>query len=84
MKEKDKGDVDVELKQKLHSWQDEGLIDESTVEKILAFESKQPKPVKIPLLLIIGLIFFSLAVFSFIAANWQAMPDVLRIYLSCL
>ena len=71
----------MELKQKLHSWQDEGLIDESTVEKILAFESKQPKPLKLPLLLIIGLIFFSLAVFSFIAANWQEMPDVLRITL---
>ncbi|EPD50244.1 DUF2157 domain-containing protein [Paenisporosarcina sp. FSL H8-0542] len=70
------------LKQKLQSWKNEGFIDESTVEKILAFESKQPKPVKIPLLLIIGLIFFSLAVFSFIAANWQAMPDVLRIFLT--
>lgn len=71
----------MELKHKLRSWQDEGLIDKSTVEKILAFESKQPKPMKLPLLLIIGLIFFSLAVFSFIAANWQEIPDVLRITL---
>ena len=58
----------MELHDKLKAWQQAGLIDQATAEQISAFEHKQPKGAKLPLLLIIGLIFFSLAVFSFIAA----------------
>ncbi|QBP40274.1 DUF2157 domain-containing protein [Paenisporosarcina antarctica] len=74
----------MEINRKLERWQNEGFIDQTTVDQILAFEHLQPKPKKLPLLLIIGLIFFSLAVFSFIAANWQVMPDMLRITLVLL
>jgi len=74
----------MEINRQLEHWQHEGLIDQTTVNQILAFEHLQPKPKKLPLLLIIGLIFFSLAVFSFIAANWQVMPDMLRITLVLL
>ncbi|WKA58765.1 DUF2157 domain-containing protein [Planococcus shenhongbingii] len=74
----------MDIKEKLSHWQKEGLIDETTAEKILAYEHRQPIPTKIPLLLIIGLIFFSLAVFSFIAANWQAIPAALKIGLMLL
>ena len=69
----------MDLERKLERWEKEGFIDQVTVKKILTFENQQPKPIKLPLLLIIGLIFFSLAVFSFIAANWQVMPDLLKI-----
>lgn len=72
------------LKEKLLLWQKEGLIDQITAEKILAFEQKQENPNRLPLLLIIGLVFFSLAVFSFIAANWQAMPAGVKIGLILL
>lgn len=69
----------MDLERKLGRWEKEGFIDQVAVKKILTFENQQPKPTKLPLLLIIGLIFFSLAVFSFIAANWQVMPALLKI-----
>lgn len=67
--------------QKLRQWQEAGLIDSKTAEHILAFEKRQPAPRKLPLLLIVGLIFFSLAIFSFIAANWQVIPDLVKVLL---
>lgn len=74
----------MELERKLGVWEQQGFIDQTVVEQILTFEKQQPKPTKLPLLLIIGLIFFSLAVFSFIAANWQVMPALLKIGLFVL
>ena len=71
----------MDVEGKLASWREEGLLDEETVDRILAYEKRQPQKRKVPLLLIIGLIFFSLAVFSFIAANWEAVPDVLKVAL---
>ena len=74
----------MEIERKLDVWKQEGFIDQSVVDQILTFEKQQPKATKLPLLLIIGLIFFSLAVFSFIAANWQVMPALLKIGLFVL
>lgn len=71
----------MNTEEKLKRWQQEGLLDQDTAEQILAFEKRQPAPKKLPLLLIIGLIFFSLAIFSFIAANWQAIPDLAKVLL---
>ena len=64
---------------KLKEWLDAGVIDESTHDSIVAYERKQPQKRKVPLLLTIGLIFFALAVFSFIAANWSLIPDFVRV-----
>ncbi len=69
----------METEKKLRQWQQAELLDQDTVTRILAFEKRQPVPKKIPLLLMIGLIFFALAVFSFIAANWQLIPDVAKV-----
>lgn len=63
---------------KIREWQQAGLVDQATVDAITTYEQKQPQKRKIPLLLTIGLIFLTLAVFSFIAANWGAIPDVLK------
>ncbi|WP_142825954.1 DUF2157 domain-containing protein [Planococcus soli] len=71
----------MDTEQKLKQWQQAGLLDQETTEQILAFEKRQPAPKKLPLLLMIGLIFFSLAIFSFIAANWQAIPDLAKVML---
>ncbi|WP_144840753.1 DUF2157 domain-containing protein [Metaplanococcus flavidus] len=71
----------MDLERKLNQWRKEGVLDQTAIERIKAFEKGQPQKRKIPLLLLIGLIFFSLAVFSFIAANWQAIPDLLKIAL---
>lgn len=67
------------MNHKLKEWLDAGVIDESTHETIVAYERKQPQKRKVPLLLTIGLIFFALAVFSFIAANWSLIPDFVRV-----
>lgn len=71
----------MNTEQKLKQWQQAGLLEQETAEQILAFEKRQPAPKKLPLLLMIGLIFFSLAIFSFIAANWQAIPDLAKVML---
>ena len=52
----------MELERKLGVGKQKDFIDQVVVKKILTFENQQPKPTKLPLLLIIGLIFFSLAV----------------------
>jgi uncharacterized membrane protein len=67
------------MNHKLKEWLDAGVIDESTHDSIVAYERKQPQKRKVPLLLTIGLIFFALAVFSFIAANWSLIPDFVRV-----
>lgn len=67
-----------EWQHKVRDWQQAGLVDQATVDAITTYEQKQPQKRKIPLLLTIGLIFLTLAVFSFIAANWGAIPDVLK------
>ncbi|WP_033542934.1 DUF2157 domain-containing protein [Planococcus sp. CAU13] len=72
----------MDLEQKLVQWRNEGLLDQTAMDRILAFEKKQPQKKKVPLLLLIGLIFFALAVFSFIAANWQAIPELLKVALA--
>lgn len=69
----------MEWEQKLAQWNKEGLIDPDTVERIRMFENRQPEKQKLPLLLVIGLIFFALAVFSFIAANWQVIPALAKV-----
>lgn len=74
----------MDLERKLVQWRNEGLIDQTASERILAFEKGQPQKRKIPLLLVIGLIFFALAVFSFIAANWQAIPELVKVALVVL
>ncbi|MBM7706940.1 putative membrane protein [Chryseomicrobium aureum] len=63
---------------KLSEWQQAGILDQTAVNAILQYEEKQPVKRKIPLLLSIGLIFLTLAVFSFIAANWSVIPDILK------
>ncbi|WP_342394394.1 DUF2157 domain-containing protein [Salipaludibacillus daqingensis] len=72
------------MKRKLYQWRDEGFIDQASIERILAFEKQQPQKKKVPLLLMISLIFLALAIFSFIAANWQLMPDLLKVSLVLL
>ena len=69
----------METERKLVQWRNEGLLDQAAFDRIMAFEKRQPQKKKVPLLLVIGLIFFALAVFSFIAANWQLIPDLLKV-----
>lgn len=64
---------------KLMEWQQAGLIDAETVERIKAYEGHRQKKKRVPLLLIVGLTFVGLALLSFLAANWQAIPALIKI-----
>ncbi|WP_205774565.1 DUF2157 domain-containing protein [Alkalicoccus luteus] len=69
------------MERKLREWEREKLLSEETAATILEYEKqKHPagKKTRLPLLMIVGLVFFTLAVFSFIAANWQVMPPLLK------
>ena len=64
---------------KLMEWQQAGLIDAETVDRIKAYEGHRQKKKRVPLLLIVGLTFVGLALLSFLAANWQAIPALIKI-----
>ncbi|MFC4736046.1 DUF2157 domain-containing protein [Bacillus daqingensis] len=69
------------MERKLREWEREKLLNQETAATILAYEKQQHpagKKARMPLLMIVGLVFFTLAVFSFIAANWQVMPPLLK------
>lgn len=67
-----------EWQQKVKEWHEAGVLDQTAMEAIVNYESRQPQKKRIPLLLTVGLIFFTLAIFSFIAANWGLIPDILK------
>ncbi|WP_214894081.1 DUF2157 domain-containing protein [Exiguobacterium sp. H66] len=64
---------------KLKEWQEAGLLDAETVDRIEAYEHKHQVKKRTPLLLIVGLTFVGLALLSFLAANWQVIPALVKI-----
>lgn len=64
---------------KLMEWQQAGLIDAETTQRIKDYETHRQKKQRVPLLLIIGLTFVGLALLSFLAANWQVIPALIKI-----
>lgn len=76
--------ISVSIDSKVQEWKAAGLLDEATGARLIDYERKQGaareathhKP---PILLIIGSILLALSVFSFVAANWQAIPTLMKI-----
>lgn len=76
--------IQVSIDKKVREWQEAGLLDEATGRRLVDYEHKQRaagerhdhKP---PVLVIVGSILLALSLFSFVAANWQAIPDLLKI-----
>lgn len=64
---------------KLMEWQQAGLIDAETINRIKDYETHRQKKKRVPLLLIVGLTFVGLALLSFLAANWQVIPALIKI-----
>ncbi len=64
---------------KLMEWQQAGLIDTETIQRIKEYEAHRQKKKRVPLLLIVGLTFVGLALLSFLAANWQLIPALVKI-----
>ncbi len=86
-----KGMIEVSIDKKVREWQEAGLLDEATGMKLVDYEHKKRatsdrQDHKPPVLVIVGSILLALSLFSFVAANWQVIPDLLKIglFLACM
>lgn len=76
--------IQVSIDKKVREWQEAGLLDEATGRRLVDYEHKQRAASerddhKPPVLVIVGSILLALSLFSFVAANWQAIPALLKI-----
>ncbi len=74
----------MSIDKKVREWQEAGLLDEATGKRLVDYEHTQRAASerhdhKPPVLVIVGSILLALSLFSFVAANWQAIPDLLKI-----
>ncbi|TCI45371.1 MULTISPECIES: DUF2157 domain-containing protein [Exiguobacterium] len=76
--------IQVSIDKKVREWKEAGLLDETTGQRLIDFEYKKlavsdKREHKPPILVIIGSILLALSLFSFVAANWQAIPDLVKV-----
>jgi uncharacterized membrane protein len=64
---------------KLKSWQQAGVIDATTAERIRVFEAQNAKPLGLWALIGLGALAVGLGLISVIAANWDAVPGEARL-----
>lgn len=64
---------------KLLKWQDAGLIDAETRERIEAWESVNARPLALWAAIGIGALAIGLGVISVVAANWEDVPGTVRL-----
>jgi uncharacterized membrane protein len=64
---------------KLRAWQEAGLIDEAAAARILAFEAQHERPLGLWAVIGIGALAIGLGVVSVAAANWEAVPGLVRL-----
>ncbi|WP_215142248.1 DUF2157 domain-containing protein [Exiguobacterium qingdaonense] len=81
--------IQVSIDKKVREWQEAGLLDEATGKRLVDYEYEQRAASerqnhKPPVLIIVGSILLALSLFSFVAANWQVIPDLLKIGLFLL
>lgn len=81
--------IQVSIDKKVREWQEAGLLDEATGARLVDYEHKKRvtsdrEDHKPPVLVIVGSILLALSLFSFVAANWQAIPDLLKVGLFLL
>lgn len=60
-------------------WQGAGLIDAPAVERILAWEARRRQPVWLWAVTGIGALAIALGVMAIIGANWESIPDGLKL-----
>lgn len=66
---------------KLQSWQEAGLIDAATRERIEAWEAEHSRPLALWAAIGIGALAIGLGVISVVAANWEEVPGLVRLAL---
>ena len=69
----------MSLKGKLQQWHDAGIIDDATRARIEKFEAAQHKPIVLYALGVLGGGTIALGIVSLIAANWQGIPDHIKL-----
>lgn len=74
----------MSIDKKVREWNEAGLLDEATGQKLVDYEHKKlagsdKREHKPPILVIIGSILLALSLFSFVAANWQVIPDLVKV-----
>lgn len=67
------------IDRKLAAWQDAGLIDAQAAAAIAAFEEEHARPVALWAVIGIGALAVGLGVVSIVAANWDAIPGLVRL-----
>ncbi|MEQ8353070.1 MAG: DUF2157 domain-containing protein [Leptospiraceae bacterium] len=75
----------MKLKEKLKNWVDEGLINSSQATAIEEFESEQSsRPYAMYSFIILGVAVISVGLISLIAANWESIPDGIKLFVDFL
>lgn len=69
----------VSLQRKLDSWVEAGLLDEDAAARINAFEQQDRRPLAIWAATALGLLAVVLGVMLLVSANWDRIPDWLKL-----
>lgn len=64
---------------KLNAWVDAGVIDAAAASRIRAFEAQHSRPLALWAVIGIGALAIALGLISVVAANWDAIPAMLRL-----
>lgn len=64
---------------KLRAWQDAGLIDADAAARIRAWEAGHARPLALWAAIGVGALAIGLGVISLVAANWEAVPAMVRL-----
>lgn len=74
----------MSIDNKVREWKEAGLLDEVTGQRLIDYEYeklavRETYNHKPPILILVGSILLALSIFSFVAANWQLIPDSIKI-----
>ncbi|MGY6550605.1 MAG: DUF2157 domain-containing protein [Erythrobacter sp.] len=64
---------------KIHEWHRAGVIDAATRERLLAYEAQHARPLALWAVFGLGALAIGLGLVSVVAANWEAIPPMLRL-----
>lgn len=67
------------IERKLAAWQSAGLIDAETAASIRAYETEHSRPLALWAVVGIGALAIGLGLVSVVAANWEAIPGMVRL-----
>jgi hypothetical protein len=64
---------------KLKAWQDAGLIDAGTAERLRTWEAEHSRPVGVWAIVGLGALTIAMGIILIVAANWDAIPGEVRL-----